>query len=302
LQICGHLQITQNVHLLSKSSKMIQMENKSYVADGARLSYVEAGSGVPVLFLHPTPLDHFYWLPLIQRLPKLRAIVLDLRAHGASELGAHLPLGGFPLVPDAPTLTMEQLATDTLVLLDQLDLSEAIFVGCSIGGYVMLELWRRTPQRMRGLAFICSKPQPDAESNLMKRADTIAKARAGERDALFDSMAQTSTSATAKARHPAIVSEVRARMTLTVESIVAVHAGLAARPDSIPTVGTITAPIFAVAGGEDNAVSPAEMEVFRGAPGGCDFHLLPDAGHFSAFEQPEMIAALLTPWLKQFGV
>ena len=51
-------------------------------------------------------------------------------------------------------LTMERLATDILALLDELKLPNAVFVGCSIGGYVMLELWRRAPQRMRGLAFV----------------------------------------------------------------------------------------------------------------------------------------------------
>jgi len=281
---------------------MVEMKTATYLSGGARLTFIESGSGVPVLFLHPTPLDHFYWLPLIERLPALRAIVLDLRAHGASELGAGLPIGGFAGVPDAATLTMAQLADDTLVLLEELRLREAVFVGCSIGGYVMLELWRRAPERMRGLAFICSKPQPDAEPNLVKRADTIAKARAGQREVLFDGMAQASISATAKSRRPAIVPELRARMTLTADSIVAVQAGLAARPDSIPTVATITVPVFGVAGGEDFAVSPAEMEIFRTAPGGCDLHVLPDAGHFAAYEQPDTVAALLTPWLKQFGV
>lgn len=281
---------------------MIEMKSESYISGGARLSYIESGSGVPILFLHPTPLDHFYWLPLLKVLPNLRAVVLDLRAHGASELGTGLPVGGFARVPNAPTLTMAQLADDTLILLDRLGLHEAVFVGCSIGGYVMLEIWRRAPRRMRGLAFICSKPQPDAEPNFIKRADTIAKARAGETEALFDGMAQASISATAKTRRPAIVPELRARMTLTADSIVAVQAGLAARPDSIPTVATITAPIFGVAGGEDPFVSPAELDVFRAAPGGCDFHLLPDAGHFAAYEQPDTVATLLTPWLRQFGV
>jgi 3-oxoadipate enol-lactonase len=89
-------------------------------------------------------------------------------------------------------------------------------------------------------------------------------------------------------------------MTLTAEAIVAVQAGLAARPDSVPTVGTINVPVFGVAGGEDFAVSPAEMEAFRTAPGGCDLHLLPNAGHFAAYEQPGTVAALLAPWLRQF--
>lgn len=284
------------------------MKTASYLSSGARLSYLDSGSGIPILYLHPTPLDHFYWLPLIEslRLPNQRAIALDLRAHGASELGSNLPIGLFSGVPNAPSLTMAQLADDTITLLDQLGIQQAVFVGCSIGGYVMLELWRRVPQRMRGLAFICSKPQPDAEANFVKRADTIARARAGaltgEYQALFDGMVQASTGATARARRPAIVPELRARMNLTADAIVAVQAGLAVRPDSVPTVATITAPVFAIAGGEDFAVSPADMEVFRSAPGGCELHVLPDAGHFAAYEQPEKVASLLAPWLKQFGM
>lgn len=284
------------------------MKTASYLSSGARLSYLDSGSGIPILYLHPTPLDHFYWLPLIEslRLPNQRAIALDLRAHGASELGSNLPIGLFSRVPNAPSLTMAQLADDTITLLDQLGIQQAVFVGCSIGGYVMLELWRRVPQRMRGLAFICSKPQPDAEANFVKRADTIARARAGaltgEYQALFDGMVQASTGATARARRPAIVPELRARMNLTADAIVAVQAGLAVRPDSVPTVATITAPVFAIAGGEDFAVSPADMEVFRSAPGGCELHVLPDAGHFAAYEQPEKVASLLAPWLKQFGM
>jgi len=281
------------------------MKNESYLSGGTLLHYLESGSGdsgsVPVIFLHPTPLDHFYWLPLIERLSNVRAIVPDIRGHGASELGTDLPVGGFERVRDAPTLTMAQVASDTIALLDILTLREAVFVGCSIGGYVMLELWRRVPERMRGLAFICSKPQPDAEANLVKRADTIAKARAGDRESLFDGMAQASIGATARSRRPAIVPELRSRMVLTSDAIVAVQAGLAVRPDSVPTVSTIQVPVFGISGGEDFAVAPAEMEVFRAAPGGCELHTFPDAGHFAAYEQPEEVATLLTTWLYQFG-
>jgi pimeloyl-ACP methyl ester carboxylesterase len=87
-------------------------------------------------------------------------------------------------------------------------------------------------------------------------------------------------------------------MTLTPEAVVAVQAGLATRPDSVPTVSTITAPIFAICGGEDPGITPAEMRVFQAAPGGCEFHLLPDAGHYAAYEQPAKVAALLAEWLR----
>jgi 3-oxoadipate enol-lactonase len=276
------------------------MKQQTYRAQGAGLSFQDQGKGLPVIFLHPTPLDHFYWSLLIPRLENIRAIVPDLRGHGASDLGAGLPQGGFARVPDAPTLTMSQLASDVVALLDHLAVQSAVFVGCSIGGYLMLELWRRASTRMRGLGFVCSKPQPDAEPNFVKRADTIAKARDGATAALFDAMAQASIGATARARRPAIVGELRARMTLTAEAIVAVQAGLAARPDSVPTVATITVPVLSIAGGEDFAVSASEMDAFRAAPGGWTPHVVPDAGHFAAYEQPEKLGDFVGDWLRRF--
>ena len=274
--------------------------NATYRSDGATLAFRDSGAGLPVVFLHPTPLDGDYWRPLINELAGMRALVPDLRGHGGSELGTLL-VGGFALVSDAPVLSMARLAADVLALLDHLEVPAALFAGCSIGGYVLLELWRQAPERVRGLAFVCSKPQPDAAANLTRRAATIAQARAGSSAALLDGMAQNLIGATARERHPEIVTELRARMTLTPEAFVAVQAGLATRPDSVPTVATITAPILAIAGGEDTGIAPAEMEAFRAAPGGCEFHLLPDAGHFAAYEQPRKVAALMAAWLRQFA-
>jgi pimeloyl-ACP methyl ester carboxylesterase len=257
---------------------------------------------LPVVFLHPTPLDHDYWRPLISQTTGLRAIVPDLRGHGASEMGASdLQAGAFARVPDAPVLTMSRLATDVLALLDHLQLEQAIFAGCSIGGYVLLELWRQAPQRMRGLAFICSKPQPDAEPALQKRAENIARVRREGVDGFFDTMAQTLLGATARSKNPDLVSKVRARMTLSAEAVVAVQAGLAVRPDSMPTVSTIHVPVLAIAGGEDGAVSPADMKAIQSVPGGCEFHLLADAGHLAAFVHPQRVAGLISEWLVPFS-
>ena len=270
------------------------------LVDSSGLGFTDAGSGPAVVFLHPTPLDRDYWRPLTKELAGIRAVVPDLRGHGVSELGNGLPVGGFSMVPDAPVLTMERLATDVLALLDQLSLRKAVFVGCSIGGYVLLELWRRAPERMTGLVFISSKPQPDATANHARRAETIQRARTEGVTALFDGMAQNLLGESSRRERPEIVAEVRSRMTLTPEAVVAVQAGLATRPDSVPTVATIGAPILAIAGGEDSAITPAEMEAFRSAPGGCDFQLLPNAGHLAAYEQPRKVAALMAPWLRQF--
>ena len=272
----------------------------SYLSDGARLSFSDTGSGLPVVLLHPTPLDRDYWRPLTRELAGIRAIVPDLRGHGLSELGSSLPTGGFARVPSAPALTMEQLAADIVALLDHLRVPKAVFGGCSIGGYVLLELWRRAPQRMLGMLFVCSKPQPDTEASLVKRVETIARARAEGVAALFDGMAENTVAPSVRREKPEVVAEVRAQMTLTPEAEVAVQAGLAARPDSVPTVATIRVPVLAIAGAEDANVTAADMEAFRAAPGGCDLHVLPGAGHYAAYEQPKKVAALMAPWLRRF--
>jgi pimeloyl-ACP methyl ester carboxylesterase len=274
--------------------------NGVYLSDGARLSFSDTGSGLPVVFLHPTPLDCEFWRPLVKELAGIRAVLPDLRGHGLSDLGSALTVGAFERVPDAPALTMSQLASDIIALLDALKLPTAVFAGCSIGGYVLLELWRQAPRRVRGLAFICSKPQPDAEANLGRRTETIEQARTKGVSALFDGMAQNLVSPTARAERPELLVELRARMTLTPEAVVAVQAGLAARPDSVPTVAAIDVPVLAIAGAEDAGCPPAEVEVFRSAPGGCQFHLLAGTGHFAAYEQPRKVAALLAPWLREF--
>jgi pimeloyl-ACP methyl ester carboxylesterase len=273
---------------------------KDYLVDGARLAYADTGVGTPVVFLHPTPLDHVYWEPLIAELGGVRAIAPDFRGHGASELGEGLPAGEFAAAPDAPVLSVGRLALDVLKLLEHLEVATAVFVGCSIGGYVLLELWRRAPERMRGLVFVCSKAQADTEAGLAKRAANIALVRAEGTAGLFDGMARSLIGATAQKQRPGIVEELQARMTLTPEAAIAVQAGLATRPDSLPTVKTIDVPVLAIAGGEDGAVTAAEMEAFREAPGECEFHLIADAGHFAAYEQPERVAGMMREWLGQF--
>jgi pimeloyl-ACP methyl ester carboxylesterase len=278
--------------------------SRTYRSDGATLNYIDEGHGTPVVFLHPTPLDHHYWSPVIGELREagagIRAIAPDFRGHGMSELGSGLPVGEFARVPDAAVLTMHQLARDVLALLDELGIEYAIFAGCSIGGYVLLELWRQAPQRVSGLAFVCSKPRADAEPALQKRVENIAKVRAEGVAGFFDTMANTLLGASARARQPELVAEARARMTLSTEAVVAVQAGLATRHDSIPTVKTISVPVLSIAGGEDSALSAADMEAFGLAPGGCTSHVIADAGHFAAYEQPWRMAELVGEWMGKF--
>ncbi|HZZ38034.1 MAG TPA: alpha/beta fold hydrolase [Acidobacteriaceae bacterium] len=257
-----------------------------YYSDGSKLFCTTLGQGPSVVLLHPTPLNHRFWLPLAEILaPNYRLIIPDLRGHGQSELG------------EGP-ITVEKLAADAGRLLDHLQLNKALFAGCSIGGYMQYEMWRTMPDRVEAFAFICSKPQADDEAARAKREQNIAQiCERGTAD-FFESNLQTLIGCTARQRWPQKVAEVREMMqTVSPESIIAMQQGLASRPDSVPTARTIRVPCCVLAGGEDPGSTPADMrllaEQIRNGGYGAEYNEIPDAGHYAPFEQPELVGRIL---------
>lgn len=255
-------------------------------SDGSKLFYTTMGGGPTVVLLHPTPVDHRFWLPVAEILAsKYRLILPDLRGHGQSEAG------------EGP-ITIEKLGADAGRLLDCLDIQKALFAGCSIGGYTLYEIWRTMPARVNGLAFCCSKPQADDAAMRAKRDATIAAIRERGVAEVIESNLGTQLGPTARRRWPQKVGEAREMMqAMRPEAMVAVQQGLAARPDSIATARTLRVPCCVVAGGEDPGSTPADMrllaEQIRNGGQSAKYTEVPDGGHFLPFEQPDVVARIL---------
>lgn len=239
-----------------------------------------------MVLLHPTPVDHRFWMPVAEILAaQYRVIVPDLRGHGQSEAG------------EGP-ITIEKLGADAGRLLDHLELGKALFAGCSIGGYTLYEIWRRMAARVEGFAFCCARPQADSNAARAKREETIAKVRERGTADFIESNLEVLLGATARQRWPEKIAEVREMMqAVPAESVIAVQQGLAARPDSVVTARTLQIPCCVIAGGEDTFSTPADMrlltEQIRNGGYGAEYKEIPDAGHFAPFEQPELVARIL---------
>jgi 3-oxoadipate enol-lactonase len=257
-----------------------------YYSDGSKLFYTALGGGPAVILLHPTPVDHRFWMPVAEILAgTYRVIVPDLRGHGQSELG------------EGP-ITVEKLAADAGRLLDHLEIGKALFGGCSIGGYTLFGIWRTMPVRVEAFAFCCSKPQADTEAARARREETIAKVRERGTAEFIESNLETLIGSAARRRWPEKVAEAREMMqAVPVESIIAVQQGLAARPDSVVTARTLRLPCCVIAGSEDPNSTPADMkllaEQIRNGGYGAEYNEIPEAGHFAPFEQPELVARIL---------
>ena len=280
------------------------------------------GARLPVLLLHPTPLDHDFWLPVARLLSGFRRVVPDLRGHGRSCLhspstaGEGVPSALLPIEAQALSemVSIEQLGRDMVALLEALNIEKAVLVGCSIGGYVLYELWRSAPERVAAMVFCASKPQADTAAEREKRAEWIAKMElarlagaATPTPEFTEAMLSALLSSVTRASHPEIVAETR-RMIEQVrpEAIQAIQRGLAARPDSRATAATITVPTCVIAGAEDTSSRPEDMFALQAmlatASEAAEYHLVEGASHYVALDQPHKVAAILEEFLARHAV
>src|SRR5260370_13740776 len=71
---------------------------------------------------------------------------------------------------------MQKHASDIPRVLDAAGVGKAAFIGCSIGGYILFEFWRRFRARVTSLALCDTRPQPDtaeARTNRLKAAAAV---------------------------------------------------------------------------------------------------------------------------------
>jgi pimeloyl-ACP methyl ester carboxylesterase len=81
------------------------------------------------------------------------------------------------------------------------------------------------------------------------------------------------------------------------EDVAQVQRGMAERPDSVDTVKTINVPALLVTGDEDMLTGLNEAELMRQHISGSQLRVIPKAGHYSAWEQPEEAIKLLRQFL-----
>ncbi len=107
------------------------------------LYFEEAGEGSPPLvFVHGLAGDREQWQPESDHFATAHRVVSpDLRGHGASPQGTE-------------GLSIPTLAADVATLLADLDLSDAILAGHSLGCRIVLETCRQAPHRIAGVVLV----------------------------------------------------------------------------------------------------------------------------------------------------
>ena len=112
----------------------------TYSRDGIAFSYVDEGSGDPLVLQHGLGGDAAAVRPLWSGAGRL--LTLECRGHGGTALGQPDELG------------FATSARDVASLLDTLGLDEVVFAGVSMGAGIGLRLAFEQPERIRGLVLV----------------------------------------------------------------------------------------------------------------------------------------------------
>ena len=273
---------------LSLASCMTSMRVPSTDAD---ISYQALGDGADVVLLHPFPAHRGIWMPVAERLAaRFRCILPDLRGHGDSETGDG-------------AATMEKHADDLLRVANDADVGRAVFVGVSIGGYILFEFWRRHRERVSALVLCDTRAPADSDETRRARRQSIEQVQKSGPDAFLDAQAERLIGAATRRNRPYIAAAARQMMSRTsVAGIVAVQQGMAARPDSAPTLKTIDVPTLVLVGDEDVVTPRADAELMQRGIAGSRLEVIAGAGHYSPFEQPEAVAKAIYTFLESRAV
>ena len=255
-------------------------------AAGVRPPIRAVPPGTPVLvLLHAFPLHAGMWEPQLAGAPSGWIVLApDFRGFGRSDLGRR--------GPSAPSI--DDYADDVLALLDQLEISEAVFAGLSMGGYVAFSLFRCAPARVAGLVLADTRAEADGAEARAGRAATLARLERGDVTGVVGAMLPKLLSPATLAGRPEILARVRAILEAAdPRAMVEATTRLRDRPDSSPLLALIRCPVTVVGGAED-ALTPAEE--IRGLAAripGARLALIEGAGHLASVEQPQAFNAEL---------
>lgn len=252
------------------------------------LSYTESGSlsALPLVLIHAFPLSRQMWKHQHTALADTaRVLSVDLPGFGESDsLSVHPSIQGF---------------TDAVVrFLDEKGIDRAVIVGCSMGGYIAFELWRRAQERVAGMVLCDTKAEADTPEARQVRMDAIEGVKSNGVGPVAEAMVPKLLGQSSHERHPELASEIDTIIRDTKpEAIIHAQQAMADRPNSIETLSSISVPVLMLFGDEDAITPPSFGQTMSEHLPQCTLTVIPFAGHLSPLEQPDSVNEAIKVYL-----
>jgi pimeloyl-ACP methyl ester carboxylesterase len=261
---------------------------KKLTVNNINIAFDDCGQGPAVLLIHGFPLNRRMWQSQIDPIAQagFRVIAPDLRGFGASDA----PASGY---------CMDGFADDLVALLDTLEIERAVVGGMSMGGYILLDLLERYPDRISAACFIATKSSADDEEGRARCSAMAAQAESLGANPIIKNFAELLFAPDTGQTKPELIALVTSWMRSTPPCALA--GGLLAmrdRKDYTPLLPGFPQPAMVIIGSEDRAASHTAIELFNAGLPSCESHVIAGAGHMVNMEKPGEFNDLLLRFLK----
>lgn len=193
--------------------------------------------------------------------------------------------------PGPAQITREGYVDDVLAIADAAGIDRMHFVGCSLGGVVGFELWKRAPQRLRSLTFVGSFAwYPNSAAYVQSVIEAVQAAGTMERfaherakklgmppgrrtDETIEQMACKTV--------PSYIAATRATWTGEYRDLLA----------------GIAIPALVICGGRDAVAPPSFSEEIAAGIPGAKLEIIAEAGHVTNADAPQRFNQVLSEFL-----
>lgn len=253
----------------------------------SEVTYRDLGSGPPVVLVHAGIADGRMWQPQEEALGAThRLIIPDLRGFGATPL------------PEGKISHVE----DLISLASSVGVERAVWVGCSMGASLLLDLALARPELVAGMVLSNCVPSGFRITDPVTRSGWAEAQGAFERGDLEQAAEiEMAMWLVGPSRNRNDVPE--ELQALVVEMVLASYRhGEGDHLDparlAIDHLDEIVAPTLVIAGGHDQAQFRSAAELLAEEIGNARFHIVGDAAHLPSLERPQEFNAIILPFIE----
>lgn len=246
---------------------------KSIIYNGQAVYYTISGQGNPVVFIHGLAEDATIWNGQADFLSSgFQLIIPDLPGSGRSPLPEQV--------------SMEGLAGAVKAVLDAEGIEQAVLIGHSMGGYVMLAFAELYPQRVKALGLFHSTSYADGEEKKAARRRNIEFIATHGSHAFLKQATPGLFSEDSKREHPEKIAElIRRYKDFNPRSLMAYNEAMLQRPDRRQVLSAAPYPVLFIIGKHDGAIPLQQSLEQSHLPDTGFIYVLEKSGHMGMLEE-----------------
>lgn len=251
----------------------VAVEGTAVSKDGVPIAWTLRGNGSPLVFVHGWSCDQSYWRGQVHHFAEHHTVVtVDVAGHGESGVGRE-------------DWTMASFGGDVAAVLEELDLEDAILIGHSMGGDVIVEAARQARDRVSGLVWVDTY----RELGTPRTDEEVEAIMAPFREDLDGAMRELIASMFPADADPELVAWVIEDMTSAPREVRlgALHNAISFDREIPGLLQELRLPVVAINAGNQ----PTDVESMNRH--GVEVRVMPGAGHFLMMDDPQRFNTLL---------